>query len=118
MQTLHDCVFPGHTVATKLLAIKCLAMLQQVCHNPFLGSASSVGSDYSLKSREYLVVAMMYWLMKLLFGQVKGTRPSGRPRLSYNDVASSDCHECRITRPYKDAQNRLLWRDKTCPART
>ena len=54
---------------------------------------------------------------KLLFGQVKGTRPSGRPRLSYNDVAS-DCHECRITRPYKDAQNRLLWRDKTCPART
>ena len=55
---------------------------------------------------------------KLLFGQVKGTRPSGRPRLSYNDVASSDCHECRITRPYKDAQNRLLWQDKTCPART
>ena len=48
----------------------------------------------------------------------KGTRPSGRPRLSYNDAALSDCHECRITRPYKDAQNRLLWRDKTCPART
>ena len=32
--------------------------------------------------------------------------------------ASSDCHECRITRPCKDAQNRLLWRDKTRPART
>ena len=46
---------------------------------------------------------------KLLFGQVKGTRPSGRPKLSYNDVASSDCHECRITWPYKDAHNRLLW---------
>ena len=45
---------------------------------------------------------------KLLFGQVKGTGPSERPRLSYNDVASSDCHECRITRRYKDAQNRLL----------
>ena len=55
---------------------------------------------------------------KLLYGQFKGTRPSGRPRLSYNDVASSDCHECRITRPYKDAQNRLLWRDNTCPACT
>ena len=40
---------------------------------------------------------------KLLVGQVKCTRPSGRPRLSYNDVASSDCCECRITRPYKDA---------------
>ena len=55
---------------------------------------------------------------KLLFGQVKGIGPSGRPRLSYNDVASSDCHECRISTPYKDAQNRLLWRNKTCPART
>ena len=52
---------------------------------------------------------------KLLFGQVKGT---GRPRLNFNDVASSDCRECCITRPYKDAQNRLLWRDKTCSART
>ena len=45
---------------------------------------------------------------KLLFGQVKGTRPSRRPRLSHNayDVASSENHECRITRPYKDAQQR------------
>ncbi len=25
---------------------------------------------------------------------------------------------CRINRPYRDAQDRLLWRDKTCPART
>ncbi len=25
---------------------------------------------------------------------------------------------CRISRPYRDAQDRLLWRDKTCPART
>ena len=22
--------------------------------------------------------------------------------------------DCRINGPYKDAQNRLLWRDKTC----
>ena len=54
---------------------------------------------------------------KLVFGQVKGSCPSDA-QLSYNDVASSDCHECRITRAYRDAQNRLLWRDKTCPART
>ena len=55
---------------------------------------------------------------KLLFGQVMVSRPLGRPRLGYNDVASSDCHECRMTRPYKDAQNRVLWRGKTCAART
>ncbi len=24
----------------------------------------------------------------------------------------------RIGRPYRDAQDRLLWKDKTCPART
>ena len=55
---------------------------------------------------------------KLLFGQVKGRRPPGGPRSSFNDVALRDCQNCRINRPYRDAQNRLLWRDKTCPART
>jgi len=55
---------------------------------------------------------------KLLFGEVKGLRPSGRPRSSFNDVALSDRQNCRISRPYRDAQDRLLWRDKTCPART
>ncbi len=24
---------------------------------------------------------------------------------------------CQLSRPYRDAQDRLLWRDKTCPAR-
>ncbi len=55
---------------------------------------------------------------KLLFGEVKGLRPPGRPRSSFNDVALRDCQNCRIGRPYRDAQDRLLWKDKTCPART
>ena len=55
---------------------------------------------------------------KLLFDQVKGSRPSGRARLSFNDVAPSDCHACRITRPSKGAQIKPLWQDKTCPVRT
>ena len=54
---------------------------------------------------------------KLLFGQVKGRRPPCCPRSSFNDVAVRDCRLRRITKPYKDAQNRLLWRDKTCLAR-
>ena len=29
-----------------------------------------------------------------------------------------DCQNCRSSRPYRDAQDRLLWRDKACPART
>ena len=55
---------------------------------------------------------------KLLFGQVKGRRPRGCPRSSFNDVAVRDCQLRRITKPDTDAQNRLLWRDKTCLART
>ncbi len=55
---------------------------------------------------------------KLSFGQVKGLRPSGRPRSSFNDVALQDCQARGINRPYRDAQDRLLWKDKTCPART
>jgi len=55
---------------------------------------------------------------KLLFGQVKGLRPTSRPRSSFNDVALHDCQTHRIGRPYRDAQDRLLWKDKTCPTRT
>ena len=53
-----------------------------------------------------------------LFGQVKGRQAPGCPRSSFNDVTVCDCQLRRIPKPYKDAQNRLLWRDKTCLART
>ncbi len=33
-------------------------------------------------------------------------------------LASRDCQSCQIARPCRDAQDRLLWKDKTCPART
>ena len=36
---------------------------------------------------------------KLLFGQVKGLRPPGRPRSSFNDVALHDCQTRQIGRP-------------------
>ena len=55
---------------------------------------------------------------KLLFGQVEGLRPPGHSRSSFNDVALHNGQTRRIGRPYKDAQDRLLWKDKTCPART
>ena len=54
---------------------------------------------------------------KRLFGQVMGRRPLGCPRFSFNAVAVRDCQLRRIINPYKHAQNRLLWRDKTCLAR-
>ena len=45
---------------------------------------------------------------------VKGLRPPSRPRSSFNDVALRDCQNCRISRPYRDAQDRLFWRDLSC----
>jgi len=53
---------------------------------------------------------------KLMFGEVKGLRPPGRPESRFNDVALFDCQHCRISRLYRDAQDRLLWTDKTCPS--
>ncbi len=48
----------------------------------------------------------------------QGLRPPSRPRSSFDDVALRDFQNCRISRPYKDAQDRLLWRDNTCLAHT
>jgi hypothetical protein len=53
-----------------------------------------------------------------LFDEVKGLHPPDHSRSSFNAVALRDCQNCRISRPYRDAQDWLLWRDKTCPART
>ena len=47
---------------------------------------------------------------KLLFGQVTGHRPPGCPRSSFNDVAVPESQLCCMPKPYKDAQNRMLWR--------
>ena len=55
---------------------------------------------------------------QLLLGQVKGRRCVVALESSFNDVVLRDCQECHINRPYRDAQDRLLWKDKTCPART
>jgi len=55
---------------------------------------------------------------KLLFGDFKGLCPPGRTRSRFNDVAGPDCQKCCVSKPYRDAPNRLLWRDKSCPVRT
>ncbi len=71
-----------------------------------LGNANMLDTTYA------------YSCKKQLFGQVKGLRPPGRPRSSFNDVALQDCQTHGINRLYKDAQDRLLWKNKTCPACT
>ncbi len=40
------------------------------------------------------------------------------PQSIFKDAASRDCQNYLVIRPYRDAQDRLLCRDKICPART
>ena len=42
----------------------------------------------------------------LLFGQVKGSNPPGRPRKIWNDIVLSDFQQLNIKRRYRDAQNK------------
>ncbi len=51
---------------------------------------------------------------KLLFGEVQGLCPPGCFRSSLNDVVVYDCQSCSPSRAYRDAQDKLLWGDKTC----
>ena len=50
---------------------------------------------------------------KHLLTHTEGTVNTVEP-LDYGD----ELHGCHISGPYRDAQNRLLWSDNTCPAHT
>ena len=52
------------------------------------------------------------------FGQVKGSKPPGRPRKIWNDIVLSDFQQLNIIRPYRDAQNKSAWRDRTWATHT
>ena len=54
----------------------------------------------------------------MLFGQVKGSNPPGRPRKIWNDIVLSDFQQLNIRRPYRDAQDKPAWRDRTCATHT
>ncbi len=51
---------------------------------------------------------------KLLFGEVKGLRPPGRPTSSFNDVALRDCQNCQQTWQGCTRQAALERRDLSC----
>ena len=67
-------------------------------------------STSHVASSMIFISATVLWMSKLLFGQVKGRCLPSCPRSSFDDVAVHDCQLRHIPEPYKDAQNRLLWR--------
>ena len=86
-------------------------------------------SEYTFSVESQLQSKRLRWLghvfrmptdrlpKKLLFGEVKGVCPPGCPRSSVYD-ALCECQSCCISRPFRHAQDRLLWTDKTCPVCT
>ena len=54
----------------------------------------------------------------MLFGQVKGSNPPGRPGKIWNDIGLSDFLQLNINRPYRDAQKKPAWRDRTWATHT
>ena len=54
----------------------------------------------------------------LTYGLVQSRQDTVHTHLCIKPAIYPSTPNHRINRPYKDAQNRLLWRDKTCPART
>ena len=53
-----------------------------------------------------------------LFGQVAGKNCRGKPRTVWNDVLLSDVQKLKLNHHSRDAQNRPVWRELTCVART
>ena len=54
----------------------------------------------------------------LLHGQVARQNCRGKPRTVWNDVVLSDVHKLKLNRYVRDAQNKPVWRELTCVART
>ena len=44
--------------------------------------------------------------------------PPGRPRKIWNDIVLSDFQQLNIIRPYRHAQNKSAWRDRTWATHT
>ena len=112
------------------LAVFQMNCLRRICGIPHVPNVDIVTRCNTFSVESQLQSKRLRWLghmfrlpddrlpKKLLFGQVKGRCPPGCPRSSSNDVAVRDCQLLCIKKAYKDPQNRLLWRDKTCLART
>ncbi len=71
---------------------------QPVC---FLGCPEA---DYAQLQRDRVLQCNRL----LAHPDVKGLCPPGQLRSIFNDVALCDCQRCRISRPYRDAQDWLL----------
>ena len=131
------CLYSGETWAVvqkdSSLAVFQMNCLQCICGIPLrdhVPNADILSRCNTFSVESQLQSKRLRWLghtvrmpndrlpKKLVRGQVKGLHPQGCPRSTFNDVAMCDRQLHRITKPYKDAQNRLLWRDKTCFART
>ena len=88
------------------ICIQCKA-LKAIYDSRGIHASTSATSD----GHAYVVVKAHGQLLSMLLFKVLMV-------LCFNNVTLLDCQNCSINRPYINAQDRLLWRDKTCPERT
>ena len=117
----------GHISPLAVLQMNCLQRICGISLRDHVPNVDTLNRCNPLSVESQLQGRRLRWLghvfsmpnnmlpEKLLFDEVMGLCPAGRPRSNFNDVASRDCQNCQIGRPHTDAQGRLLWRDKTCP---
>ncbi len=92
------------------------------CHERHEERQPGIQSKDNLGRRSY---ARALCLMKCAF-QLRQLEHDVHTNYKKNTVGYDVCiqhkvvqrHLSRIGRPYRDAQDRLLWKDKTCPAHT
>ena len=119
-----------HCAALSVFLMRCLrhicgiSLKDHVSNTAILSMCQTCSVDAQLRSKRlrwYGHVCRMIdcRLPKvMLFGQVKGSHPPGRPRKIWNDIVLSDFQQLNILRPYRDAMNKPAWRDKTCATHT
>ena len=123
-------IIDRHVSRLRVFQLKCLrgicgiSLLSHITNEAVLKRCDMVYVDKEIQYRR------LRWLghvgrmaddrlpKRLLFSQVSGQRPVGRPRLMWNDLARADLISVRENRWYRKCQSRVGWKDLIAAART
>ena len=104
-----------HISPLAVFQMNCLRRICGISLHDHVPNVDILNRCNTLSVESQLQGKRLRWLGRVF--RMLNDRMPGRPGSSFNDVALLDCQNCQIGRPYRDAQDRQLWRDRTCPAR-
>ena len=131
---LHGCetwtIIDRHVSRLRVFQMKCLrgicgiSLLSHITNEDVLKRCDMVYVDKEIQYRRLRWLGHVGRMADnrlpkcLLFSQVSGQRPVGRPRLMWNDLARADLISIRENRWYRKCQSRVGWKDLIAAART